>query len=564
MASFFRSISIKIFGVAVGLLVILAAAALWSAILTEDVHRQLRTLNHALFPLTIALTELRAATHAEQIRAEVMLDASHRRSEAECRSTAIAHDRQTRALGDKAKALRALGAKLAVLERNKIEMARLQPMIAELEYQNHRLARLMIAACGANSHPGAVVEIHDQAREVVRLVDTITAAIEVFVERGALIVGENQTLAMKANLILIGTAGLVGLMLAWLVARGLTRPIIRLQAGARAVSDGRLEEVPVTSADEIGDVTRAFNNMIVDLREKERIKDTFGQYVDPRIVAELIGGGSYSSEGEKRVATLFFSDLVGFTSISERLAPSTLVDLINAYFAEMSAPIRESSGIIDKYIGDAIMAFWVPPFVDPNEQAQLACGAALEQFARLEAFRTRVPDIIGLRRDVPLINFRVGLASGEAIVGSVGSDTARSFTVMGDTVNFASRLEGANKVYGTNLLIDGTTFDMAGEAIEAREIDLIGVVGRDEPVRVYELAAMAGGLPPEKRALFDLYDEGLAHYRAGRWSGADAAFREALSVAPEDGPSATLLHRVERFSESAPADWNGVWRMTGK
>ena len=564
MASFFRSISIKIFGVAVGLLVILAAAALWSAILTEDVHRQLRTLNHALFPLTIALTELRAATHAEQIRAEVMLDASHRQSEAECRSTAIAHDRQTRALGDKAKALRALGAKLAVLERNKIEMARLQPMIAELEYQNHRLARLMIAACGANSHPGAVVEIHDQAREVVRLVDTITAAIEVFVERGALIVGENQTLAMKANLILIGTAGLVGLMLAWLVARGLTRPIIRLQAGARAVSDGRLEEVPVTSADEIGDVTRAFNNMIVDLREKERIKDTFGQYVDPRIVAELIGGGSYSSEGEKRVATLFFSDLVGFTSISERLAPSTLVDLINAYFAEMSAPIRESSGIIDKYIGDAIMAFWVPPFVDPNEQAQLACGAALEQFARLEAFRTRVPDIIGLRRDVPLINFRVGLASGEAIVGSVGSDTARSFTVMGDTVNFASRLEGANKVYGTNLLIDGTTFDMAGEAIEAREIDLIGVVGRDEPVRVYELAAMAGGLPPEKRALFDLYGEGLAHYRAGRWSGADAAFREALSVAPEDGPSATLLHRVERFSESAPADWNGVWRMTGK
>ena len=564
MASFFRSISIKIFGVAVGLLVILAAAALWSAILTEDVHRQLRTLNHALFPLTIALTELRAATHAEQIRADVMLDASHRQSEAECRSTAIAHDRQTRALGDKAKALRALGAKLAVLERNKIEMARLQPMIAELEYQNHRLARLMIAACGANSDPGAVVEIHDQAREVVRLVDTITAEIEIFVERGALIVGENQTLAMKANLILIGTAGLVGLMLAWLVARGLTRPIIRLQAGARAVSDGRLEEVPVTSADEIGDVTRAFNNMIVDLREKERIKDTFGQYVDPRIVAELIGGGSYSSEGEKRVATLFFSDLVGFTSISERLAPSTLVDLINAYFAEMSAPIRQSSGIIDKYIGDAIMAFWVPPFVDPNEQAQLACGAALEQFARLEAFRTRVPDIIGLRRDVPLINFRVGLASGEAIVGSVGSDTARSFTVMGDTVNFASRLEGANKVYGTNLLIDGTTFDMAGEAIEAREVDLIGVVGRDEPVRVYELAAMAGGLPPEKRALFDLYDEGLAHYRAGRWSGADAAFREALSVAPEDGPSATLLHRVERFSESGPADWNGVWRMTGK
>ena len=379
MASFFRSISIKIFGVAVGLLILLAGAALYSALLTEDVHRQLRTLNYSLFPLTIALTELRDATHAEQIRADVMSGASQRRSESACRTSATAHDRVTSTLGEKAEQLSALGAKLAVLERNKVEMARLQPMIAELKYQNRRLARMMIAACGAAPDVVTQVEIHDQAREVVRLADTITAEIELFVEQGALIVGENQTLAMKANLILIGTAGFVGLMLAWLVARGLTRPIIRLQVGARAVSAGLLDqaEVPVTSTDEIGDVTRAFNNMIVDLREKERIKDTFGQYVDPRVVAELIGGGQYSSEGEKRVATLFFSDLVGFTSISERLAPSTLVDLINAYFTEMSAPIRDRSGIIDKYIGDAIMAFWVPPFVDPNDQARLACAAAL-------------------------------------------------------------------------------------------------------------------------------------------------------------------------------------------
>ena len=245
------------------------------------------------------------------------------------------------------------------------------------------------------------------------------------------------------------------------------------------------------------------------------------------------------------MATLFFSDLVGFTSISERLAPSTLVDLINAYFTEMSAPIRDRSGIIDKYIGDAIMAFWVPPFVDPNDQARLACAAALEQRARLESFRTRVPDVIGLRRDVPLIDFRVALASGEVIVGSIGSETARSFTVMGDTVNFASRLEGANKAYGTNLLIDGATHDMAGEAIETRDIDLIGVVGRDEPVRVYELAAMAGELPPEKRQLFDLYAEGLAHYRAANWVKADAALRRAVSFAQQHSaaPRRTLQGR---------------------
>ena len=206
----------------------------------------------------------------------------------------------------------------------------------------------------------------------------------------------------------------------------------------------------------------------------------------------------------------------------------------------------------------------MPPFVDPNEQARLACAAALEQRARLEAFRIKVPDLIGLRRDVPLIDFRVALASGEVVVGSIGSESARSFTVMGDTVNFASRLEGANKAYGTRLLIDGATHDMAGEAIETREIDLIGVVGRDEPVRVYELAAMAGALSPEKRQLFDLYGEGLAHYRAANWAKADAALREALSFVPDDGPSTTLLRRIERFRETAPADWNGIWRMTEK
>jgi adenylate cyclase len=230
----------------------------------------------------------------------------------------------------------------------------------------------------------------------------------------------------------------------------------------------------------------------------------------------------------------------------------------------MSAPIQENLGIVDKYIGDAIMAFWIPPFVDPVDQARLACRAAIAQREGLQAFRAHVPDLIGLRRDVPLIDFRAALASGEVVVGSVGSARSRSFTVMGDTVNFASRLEGANKIYGTRLLIDETTHDMAGDAIEAREIDLIGVVGRVEPVRVYELAAMAGNLPPEKRRLFDLYAAGLAEYRASQWKKAEDALREALTIVPDDGPSATLLARIGHFKDNAPPAWDGIWRMTQK
>lgn len=304
--------------------------------------------------------------------------------------------------------------------------------------------------------------------------------------------------------------------------------------------------------------------MIVDLREKERIKETFGQYLDPRVVAELIDGAHHSSAGEKQIATLFFSDIVGFTAIGERLAPSTLVDLVNAYFSEMSEPIREQSGVIDKYIGDAIMAFWVPPFVDATRQAELACRAALEQFCRLEAFRARVPDLIGLRRDVPVIDFRIGLSTGEVVVGSVGSHTARSFTVMGDSVNQASRLEAVNKVYGTQILLDEETFSLAGTAIEARLIDEVTVAGRSAPLKVYELAAMAGELAPARREVFDRYEAGLAAYRAGNWTLAESAFSRALALAPDDQPAMTLLERTRRFRAEPPQEWHGVWHLTQK
>lgn len=198
----------------------------------------------------------------------------------------------------------------------------------------------------------------------------------------------------------------------------------------------------------------------------------------------MIDGAQHSSIGEKQIATLFFSDVVGFTPIAECLAPSTLVDLMNAYFSEMSQPIRDQSGIIDKHIGDAIMAYWVPPFVDATRQAEFACRAALDQFTRLEAFRASVPDVIGFRRDVPLIDFRVGLSTGEVVIDSIGSDTARSFTVMGDAVNQASRIEAANKVYGTHLLIDPMTYSLAGSAIEARHADDVVLPGRQDPIGI--------------------------------------------------------------------------------
>ncbi|MFC3713378.1 adenylate/guanylate cyclase domain-containing protein [Sphingoaurantiacus capsulatus] len=557
MASFFRSISLKIFGVAAGLLAIMIATALWSGFLTQQVHLQFRTFNEALFPMTLRIAELRAVVIAET----VPLD----RTGGQCRAQLDALAAKAGALAGEAESLRANGAKLAQLERNKLELARLEPMLAELAGHQTHLAALLRAACDTDD-PAADAAARTQAGEVVARAEAINAEIDGFVLEGATIVGDNQDAARRATLAMIGAAGLVGLMLAWVIARGMTRPIARLQAGARAVGEGQLDtEVPITSKDEIADVTRAFNAMVSELREKERIKETFGQYVDPRVVADLMAAGSdRSTTGEKQVATLFFSDIAGFTALSERLAPSTLVNLINAYFSEMSGAIRDRSGVIDKYIGDAIMAFWVPPFADATTQAADACAAALEQFARLERFAARVPDLIGMRRDLPRIDIRVGLATGEVVVGSIGSEQARSFTVMGDTVNFGSRLEGANKAYGTRILIDGATRDAADGAVETREIDLVTVVGRQEPLRVFELAAMAGELPAERRRLFDLYEAALAPYRGGDWAAAAKGFEAALKLDAGDGPAQAMLARIKASKLKASAGWAGVSTLTEK
>lgn len=569
MASFFRSIGTKIFGIAVGLLLLMVAASLVSAHLSQDVHRQLRTLSHALYPLTTTLTELHGAL--QDTRLEVAARTSGRTGEAACRQVVAERNIEGDRLIARARALREQGARLAVLERNRIELARLEVLIADIAAAHERVDPLLLRLCAAPEGSALEdrldAETEDRADELLAKVTAVSREVSAFVAEGNQTVERNQELALRANFGLIGASALVGLMLAWLVARSLTRPIVRLRAGAQAVEAGRLdEEVPVTSADEIGDVTRAFNHMIAGLRTKERIKETFGQYVDPRVVAELVeeGRAERLSAGAKQTATIYFSDIAGFTSVAERLAPGAVVTLMNAYFSEMSAPIRERGGLIDKYIGDGIMAFWAAPFSDPRTQAADACIAALAQFERLEAFREHVPDILGLRRDIPRIDMRVGLATGEVVIGSIGSEIARSFTVMGDTVNFGSRLEGANKAYGTRILIDEGTRLAAGSAIEAREIDRVTVVGRSEPVAVFELAARAGALPAERQALFELYAQGLELYRRGDWAAAETAFARALAQDAADGPAAVMLERTRQFRASPPTDWDGAWRLTSK
>ena len=338
----------------------------------------------------------------------------------------------------------------------------------------------------------------------------------------------------------------------------------QLVASTRAIESGA-DSLPVVirSHDEVGELAVSFNRMIEELRTRERIKDTFGKFVDPRIVSRLIG--SDADQAERRNLTVFFSDIKAFSNISEQLTASAVVNLLNSYFGAVASVIHEHHGVIDKYIGDAVMAFWIPPFSAGDDHASDACLAALAQQEAMVALRAQLPEITGMRRNPPKLVIRMGIATGEAVVGTIGSAAARSYTVIGDTVNLASRLESVNKVYGTSIIISEDTFRLAQQVIEARELDLITVAGKTEPVRIYEAMSRADDLSPEQSELRELFASGLAAYRRQDWDEAQAQFENCLRTMVEDGPTHLFLERIALLRSTPPsADWDGIWHLSEK
>jgi adenylate cyclase len=338
----------------------------------------------------------------------------------------------------------------------------------------------------------------------------------------------------------------------------------QLVASARAIASGtNSAPVVILTRDEVGELARSFNSMVEELRSRERIKDTFGKFVDPRLLNQLLGSGA--DQAERRTLTVFFSDIADFSGISEQLTASAVVNLLNAYFSEVATVIHEHRGFIDKYIGDAVMAFWISPFSAGDNHASDACLAALAQQEAIAALRTKIPEITGMRRNPPALKIRMGIATGEAVVGTVGAASSRSYTVMGDTVNLASRIESINKLYRCSIVLSEDTFKLAQNVIEARELDVITVAGKTEPIRIYEAMSRAGELKPEQAALRDLFAEGLAAYRLRNWDEAQVRFESCLRQADDDGPSRVFLDRIVLLRNNPPpADWDGVWRFSEK
>lgn len=303
-----------------------------------------------------------------------------------------------------------------------------------------------------------------------------------------------------------------------------------------------------------------FYRFLTEEREKRWIKGTFSQYLSPKVIEVITQDPSkLKLGGEERVMSVFFSDLAGFTSISEALKPKELVTVLNEYLTDMSDIILKNDGVVDKYIGDAIMAFWNAP-VDQPRHAYLACFAALEQMKALVEMRRRF-----LERNLPLVECRIGINTGPMVVGNMGSKNRFDYTVMGDSVNLASRLEGANKPFHTNIMISEFTYERVKDEVEARELDLLRVKGKAIPIRVYELVSAKGELKPDQRAGFALYNEAMAYYRDKKFREALEKFRKVQESLPHDGPSEVYAERCEGFLASPPPkDWDGVFVMTTK
>ena len=377
---------------------------------------------------------------------------------------------------------------------------------------------------------------------------------------------EQEMRILRLNVLLFALAVVLGLGLSAAGAQRMVRSLWRLVEGAKAIEAGDLAvKIPVTSGDEIGQLAQAFNRMAEELRTKEKIKDTFGKYVDPRIVAQLIDTSKEDmDQAERRVATVLFSDLEGFTKMSEQLTATSMVKLLNRYFTLVADEVRAHGGILEKYIGDAVVAFWAPPFSPGDEHAASACLAALAHRDALTTLKPELSHILGLRQNLPYLAVRIGIATGEVVVGTVGAPTAKSYAAIGDITNLASRLEGVNKFYGTTVIISEETHRLAQQIIEVRELDVVIVAGKSEPVRIFELLGRTGDVEAGVLKLRDLYIEGLEVYRRNDWNSAEKLFRECLRLSPNDGPSKVLLDRNNAFISTPPHDWDGVWRLTEK
>ena len=575
------SIRRQILGIAVGLIILMVIVSALSTVMTRKVAHQLDELTTKYVEANNHMARMQAQSleRSLELRRMVIAKMQSPSDEAGFAERKQRYDAASTAIGQEASAIHVLlnaiiddlgtdsdNAALGRIDGRIDDISK--DVLRYLDEEHARLFPLLEAKTQDFPEIRRILSRIDMLRdELNQRIDSIRADMIAQVRADAAVTMRDQKHTIAISAVLTGLAAILGLTFSMFVSSGITRPVRRLLDGTRAVEAGKLDgSIDVTTQNEIGQLTAAFNAMVARLRRNERMRETFGRYIDPRVVETLVDHPALAAtDGQRRVMTVLFCDMKGFTSLSEGMTPQGLVKVMNHFLTAMSEQVRTNHGVIDKYIGDAVMAYWGPPFTESGEGARLASAAAIGMLGRIAALRTELPELLGVRGAGSECDVRIGIATGEVLVGSIGSEFMMSYTVMGDTVNLASRLVGANKVYGTRCLISDAARLAAGDAIETREVDRLVLAGHTHSETVFEIMAAAGGLKPQQSTLRDRYTEGLAAYRARRWDDARRAFGAALEAAPDDEPSKILIKRMEDFGVNPPpGDWDGAWHFDHK
>ncbi len=408
----------------------------------------------------------------------------------------------------------------------------------------------LATALGPVRRPGQSFVLDLAGRDSVTLMQPLdeAALLQVVLQRplaAALAPYERLRLAL---LLLVAAAFVVSLIGASVVARGVTQPVRRLVAATRRVREGDYGgAVPVDRVDEIGELAGAFNQMTRGLGERDRVLDLLGKVVDPAVAEELLSK-DLELGGEERVVSVLFADIRGFSTLSERRSPGELLDLLNRYLTRMSAAIEAEGGVVDKFIGDAIMALFGAPLTQGDDAAR-AIRAALGMGRELDRLNRELA-----AQGLPEIAAGIGINTGLVVAGNMGSARRLNYTVIGDGVNLAARIEGLTRVYGVPLIVSEST-KAAAPGFAYRELDRVRVKGKQEPVLIFE------PLTPGTLGDDDLahYHQALADYRARRWRQADEALSDLAEADPDCAVYALYRRRIADFQTNPPPpDWDAV------
>ncbi len=574
--SFGVSLGVKIFSIVISILLFIVGVAVIAYLKISDVKDEIVDLDKYIIPITNAVSLI----DVHVLEQEVYMERLFRIAESKEKDQDH-FDEQLNKFEEKghrideeiSKAIELilLAEKNAILQEDKRIFKKFEPQLVSIEKQHQEfhdhainiLNELQSGHLKQAHHLEAEIEAEETHFD--EEINNIYHSLERYAERAGHKATAHQNSILRLNIILTLSAILLAFILAYIFTRGLIKPIDRLISAMRTAGKGDYSvRVEVNSRDEIRSLADSFEKMVEELALKEKIKTTFGKYVDPRIVENLIDQNSMQTGGEKKEMTVMFSQFDQFEQSLEKLDADTQINATNQYLSIMSKAIGDNFGVLDKYIDTIVMAFWGSPFTSESDHSILACKAALLQ----KSIKAQIGEILHQMNapfDEQKLVLRCGISSGSLVVGNMGSEQSKSYTVLGDTVNIASRLKGAASQYQVPILISKDTLQLTLQAVVSREIDLIQVMGKEEPVTIFEPLYLSENFNPKLEKLKQFYEEGLRLYRERQWDKSDDSFSECLKLIPDDGPSLVIKERIRNFQNNPPkTDWDGVWQLKKK